>query len=197
MKNFFKLLSSAFLLTLLFTACDEEAPEAENEEEVITDVTLTFTPVGGGTPVVALAQDPDGEGPASLEIVSDIELLANTTYDMSISLMFISGNEQENITEEVEEEGAEHMFFFGFTNNIFGDPEGNGNVDERDDEVINYLDTDENGLPVGLETQWTTGVAAEGTFRVVLKHQPDMKTATSDYTVGESDIDLTWDLMIE
>ncbi len=42
---------------------DDDAPVAENEEEIITDVTLTFTPAGGGSAITAVAQDPDGEGP--------------------------------------------------------------------------------------------------------------------------------------
>jgi len=79
-------------------ADDADAPECENEEEVIDKVTLTFTPVGGGTPVVAVASDPDGPGPLDLT-VGDIALMESTEYEMSITLE--NTIEGENITEEI------------------------------------------------------------------------------------------------
>ena len=177
----------------LFTSCgDDDAPAAENEEEVIDLVTLTFTPQGGGTPVVAKA-----EGPGGINFEYDvINLDINTTYDLSI--MVENSEEGENITEEIEEEDDEHMFFFSFTEDIFSDPAGNGNVDNRSDD-INYNDQDADGNPVGLATTWTTAgtSSSNGDFQVILKHQPDgIKTATSTSTDGESDIELTWTINI-
>ena len=75
-------------------------------------------------------------------------------------------------TSQVEEEAAEHMFFFAWTGDVFSDPTGDGNADNRADDV-NYSDQDAGGLPLGLSTEWTTGDASAGTFRVVLKHQPE------------------------
>ena len=49
-------------------ADDPEAPPCENEEEIIDKVTLTFTPAGGGDPIVVVASDPDGPGPLDLEL---------------------------------------------------------------------------------------------------------------------------------
>ena len=179
----------------LFTSCgDDDAPAAENEEEVIDLVTLTFTPQGGGPAVVAIAKDPDGEGTSDFE-TQVINLAINTTYDLAIKVE--NSEEGENITEEIEEEDEEHMFFFAFTNNIFSDPAGNGNVDNRTDDV-NYSDQDADGNPVGLSTSWTTSgtVSSDGTFQVILKHQPDIKSATSSSSDGETDIDITWTINI-
>lgn len=172
-------------------AQDPDAPPCENEEEIITDVILTFTPTAGGDAVVARAQDPDGEGPLDLEILDQIELIENTTYDLSVE--FYNSIEDEDITEEVEEEADEHMIFFEWTEGLFSDPSGNGNADNRADPV-NYNDQDVNGFPLGLATSWTTGGILSGTFRLVLKHQPGMKSANSTIDDGNSDIDLTWDL---
>jgi len=197
------LLLFGILGLMTFTACDDDddnvdPPEEENEEEIITDVVLTFTPEGGGQSRTAAAEDPDGEGPMSLEIVSDIELEANTTYTLTMELE--NAIEMESITEEIEEEDEEHMFFFGWSGNVFSDPAGDGNIDDRDD-AVNYNDSDDNGLPLGLNTTWTTGSAGNGAFQVVLKHQPPVndqpvKTATSTADDGESDIDLSWDVTI-
>ncbi len=171
---------------------DADAPPCENEEEIITDVTLIFTPVAGGTPVTASAQDPDGEGPLDLQILGDIELMESTEYVLTFELL--NTIEGEDITEEIEDEDDEHQFFFAFTDEIFTSPAGDGNVDNRDD-PLNYDDMDENGLPVGLVTSWETECDEEtstGTFRVILKHQPGVKSATSTANDGGTDIDLTW-----
>ena len=195
MKNSY--LNYALMLTLLGSflflgSCDDDVPPEEDEEEIITDVILTFT--SGSSTVTVRAQDPDGQGPQDLAVTEHISLQANTEYVMTIELE--NTIEGESITEEVAEEAAEHMFFFGFTADIFSSPAGDGNIDARAD-AVNYNDQDTNGQPVGLSTTWTTGSASTGTFRVVLKHQPDLKSATSSATEGSSDVDLTWNVTIE
>ena len=198
MKNLnnFLLVFMAFSL-LFFTACeDDDVPPEENEEEIITDITLTFTPEGGGSPVVATAQDPDGEGPQDIEVVDNIVLATNTTYELSIDL--VNSIENESITEEVEEEDEEHMFFFGWTAELFADPTGDGNIGagQRGD-AVNYNDQDDNGNPLGLSTSWTTGDVGNGTFRVILKHQPDIKSGQTTSLDGESDVDISWDITVQ
>ncbi|NHE56464.1 hypothetical protein [Cyclobacterium plantarum] len=184
-----------FGLVTMSGCTDDEPPEIENEEEIITDVTLTFTPIGGGSAIIAVAQDPDGEGPEELEIISNIILASNTTYALELDLE--NSIEGESISEEVEEEADEHMFFFGWTSGLFSDPTGDGNIGSGNrDNPVNYEDSDTNSQPLGLETTWTTGDTASGVFRVILKHQPDIKSASSTSIDGESDIDITWDITI-
>jgi len=69
-------------------------------------------------------------------------------------------------------------------------------VDSRGD-AVNYEDEDRNGLPVGLLTRWTTGANASGMFRIVLKHQPELKTASSSSSIGETDLDIEFDIVVE
>lgn len=109
-------------------------------------------------------QIPDGEGVQDVTIDSPINLAANTSYTLSITLIneLANSNEAEyNITEEVEEEDDEHMFFFSWTNNVFSDPTGNGNIDNRADNV-NCNDEDDNGQSIGQNTSWTAGTASSG-----------------------------------
>jgi len=165
---------------------------SNEEEEVINEVVLTFTPAGGGEAITANWFDADGDGVGN-PTIDDIELDPDKEYDMAITLA--NTLEGEDITAEIQEEDDEHMFFFEFTTDIFTDPSGDGNFDSRDDD-LNYNDQDENGFPVGLSTNWTTGSSSAGTFRVVLKHQPGLKTATSDATVGGTDVDITFPINI-
>ena len=199
MKNIFKLnyLLYAVFTLFIFTACeeDEAAPEEENEVEVFTDVKLVFTPTGGGAAVEAAAKDPDGAGVQELQVLDAINLAANTSYTLTMVIENCLESPCELMNEEIEEEDDEHQFFFAFTNDSFTSPVGNGNLDSASD-PINYNDSDGNGNPVGLNTSWTTGSASTGSFFVQLQHQPDVKTATSGSTDGDTDFELGFDLNI-
>lgn len=179
--------------------CEIDDPIKEDVPELITKVTLTFTPVNGGEPIVGTATDPDGDGVQDIQVDGPIHLSAKTNYSLDVTL--INGLTQPtdpeyNVTEEVEEEADEHIFFFSWTEGLFSDPVGNGNTDNRSD-AVNYEDEDNNGFPLGLNTSWTTGDAATGEFRVILKHQPDIKSATSDVTAGETDVDIEFEIQIQ
>ncbi|GAA4834005.1 hypothetical protein [Algivirga pacifica] len=187
------------LSVMTFTACDDDDdfPEEENDLEVITRVTLSFTnDQDAGDVVTALAVDPDGAGIQDLEVLENIVLKANTTYTLEMELLNeLDPNDVKDITAEVKDEDDEHQFFFAFTEGVFTTPTGNGNVDGEGE--VNYLDQDGNGNPVGLETSWTAATATTGTFRVILKHQPGLKTATSTVNEGGTDIDVTFDITVE
>ena len=188
------------LAMALWAGCSKDDPKKEDTPELITKATLTFTPTGGGTAVVVSATDPDGEGVQDIAVDGPIDLEAGTQYVLTIDLintLVTVGQPGYSVTEEVEDEGQEHMFFFGWTGAVFQTPAGDGNVDNRDDEV-DYIDFDAGGLPIGLLTSWTSaGTTGSGTFRVILKHQPETKSATSSSSVGETDLDLTFTINVQ
>ncbi len=185
-----------FCIIGLMTSCGDK-DEMEEEEEEITQVTLTFTPDNGEEAVTATWLDADGEGSGS-PTIDEVELEEGVTYNLDIVLTNTLGTEDEDITAEIREEDDGHMFFFGFTEGFFSNPTGDGNIDGRDD-PINYNDQDDNGFPVGLSTTWTAGEHSEtpGEFNIILKHQPDQKTATSDASTGGTDVDITFELHVE
>lgn len=191
---------AASCLAFVLTSCSTDDPQKEDVPELITRATLTFSPQGGGPTIVGTATDPDGEGVQDIEVDGPIDLKVGTTYTLALTLINELANPSDpeyNITDEVEEEGDEHMFFFSWTNNIFSDPAGNGNIDNRSD-AVHYEDEDENGLPIGLTTEWTTTAGiTSGSFRVVLKHQPALKSESSGASVGETDLDIEFTINIE
>lgn len=202
MRNkFFNVLKISLLfLSIAITSCETEDPKKEDAPELITKATLTFTPVGGGDQIFVSAIDPDGEGVQDLAAESEVVLSPGVTYELSISLLnelAAPGEDGYNITEEVEKEGSEHLFLFSWTNGIFSSPSGNGNIDNRTDEVI-YTDTDSNNLPIGINTRWITPQSGtfSGSFRIVLKHQPGIKTQTSGINIGETDLDITFTINV-
>nr|WP_297917870.1 GTP cyclohydrolase [uncultured Allomuricauda sp.] len=177
---------------------DDEAPEEENLPEVFTNVTLIFTPTGGGTAITAEAEDPDGEGLDDLEVKDEINLAANTMYTLTFNVENRLDPDAD-LNAEILDEDNEHQIFFAFTNDAFTSPMGDGNLGAGNaDDDINYSDMDEDGNPVGLVSSWTTGAAQTGaSFQVNLQHQPGAKTADSDSTDGDTDFNLTFVLNIQ
>ncbi len=205
MKAIHHLLSYTFLLGAMITlsSCGPDAPKQEDVPEVITTAKLTFTPASG-TPIVVTATDPDADGVQSIKVDGPINLLKNTEYILSITLLNELAKPTDDayeVSKEVLAAGDEHMFFFSWTKNGFANPSGDGNVDSRNDPVRYVGGTgslDGGNLPLGLTTTWlTTDLAvASANFRVLLKHQPALKSATSTSSDGESDLDVTFVLNV-
>jgi hypothetical protein len=208
-KSILKSSVSILILAVLFflTSCSKDDPKKEDTPELITKATLTFTPSDGSTAVTVSATDSDGEGVKPIAVDGSINLAKGKTYVMTIEL--INGlakptDPAYDVSEEVKEEGDEHQFFFSWTNNVFSSPTGNGNIDNPND-AMNYTggtdSKDSNGRNLGLTTTWTassaSGAALSGTFQVLLKHQPNLKSATSDSNTGETDLDLTFNISIQ
>jgi len=193
MKTISKL-AYLLLASLLWMSCDPDEPEPEEDGEVITNVILTFTPQGETTAskVTAEAEDADGAGAGSLEVLDTISLVANTQYILTIELENRLEDPTESVTEEIEEEADSHQFFFSFGSEQFTNTTGTGNIDS--DGTVDYLDYDSDSLAVGLETSWTTANAnfSDGSFRVRLQHLEDLKSATVTSSDGDTDIDITF-----
>ena len=93
----------------------------------------------------------------------------------------------ENITEEVEEEGDEHQFFFTPTNNVV---------------TVAYADMDINGDPIGIEFTLRTTNASSGNLTVTLIHEPNKNAAgvsSGDITNagGETDAEATFAIGVQ
>ncbi len=174
------------LLTLMLAACgdDPAAPTPGNEQELITEVTLTLTPVGGGSAITTTIADPDGPGPNPPNAqTAAIQLTQGTTYDGTVEFWDRSDpNDPENITEEVEEEADEHRVFYfvsGLTDVTIPDAS---------------LDTDGGGAPLGLSYQVVVGATAAGTgsIRVVLSHYDEEPKGDGSQQSDETDVDVTF-----
>jgi len=156
------LLIAAASMILLFPSCDDD-PVIPNEEELITTLIWTFTPVGGGTTIEQRFTDLDGDG-GNAPVITTAPLLADTDYNATVRLLNESENPAEEITDEIEMEKEEHQFFFATAGGI--------------DLTVDYSDMDADNLPVGLTTFVEAGSVSTGTVTVTLRHEPD-KSALS------------------
>ena len=167
---------------LLSASCnkDDDDNDPDNEQELITTVSLTFVDQNNVSSVFQFV-DLDGPG-GNPPIIQDIILEDNETYQLFVAFLDESDpGDVKNITEEVEEESNEHLVCF----------EGSGFT------ILPLAqDTDDNGDPLGLISSLTTGDSGTGNLRVILKHEPD-KSAATPCSTGETDVDVTFPVKLQ
>lgn len=182
-----KLLAVLFFFSLAFISCSDDDNhddhDHEHEEELITTVVYTLTNTNDATDVITLTfEDLDGEGGADGTYTVNGEFTVNSSYTGEITLWNGTENPAEDVTEEIENEGNEHEFFFSNTASL----------------TITKTDNDGNGNPLGLKTTVNTGdTPTTGTVTVILKHEP---TKPNDGTVensgGVAEIDVTFNVSV-
>jgi hypothetical protein len=157
-------------LALFVTAagCGGEEHADGNENEVITTVTLTFTPTGGGAPVVASVDDPDGDG-GNPPVVGPVTLMAGM-FDLAVKFENRLAKPVVNITDEVSDERDEHQVFF--TGTAVNGPASNQAGAPL---AQTYADMDSKGLPLGLADK-VAASAGTGTLTVTLRHLPPVNS---------------------
>lgn len=183
-----------------------------NESEIITTVTLTFTPDGGGEPVVASFEDPDGDGGVS-GMSDSITLAADTTYTLAVSFSNDLEDPPEDITPEIEEEAEEHQIF------VYGSAVQGPATGDAANAILTHTYADMEStyganavgddLPVGLANQIVTGAAGTGDLQIMLRHLPDLdgepvkvtglaeELAAGEALPGDVDVDVQFSVTVQ
>ncbi|WP_194100242.1 type 1 periplasmic binding fold superfamily protein [Flavobacterium circumlabens] len=188
-----KMAAIALVATLAFSSCskdDETVPAPVNEEELITTVTATYTPVGGGTAITLKYKDLDAEGANPPVITVSGTFEKNKTYNGLVTVLNESSNPVDDITLEIIEEGVDHQLFYQKTGtlNAFSYATAPSNFDK-------------NGKPVGLQSVFTTTEAATGNLIITLRHEPNKSGANvsnGDITnaSGATDFEVTFPISV-
>jgi hypothetical protein len=151
-----------------------------NESELITTVIIEATDSASGQKSSFKFKDADGEGGNAPSQFDSIKLIQNRTYLVNLILLDESKTAVDTISNEVLNEGEDHLFNFTVSNiNL----------------AIRLDDLDKNGLPIGLKSIWKAGIRSNGKLKVVLKHQPGIKNG--DPTLGETDIEIDFNCKVE
>lgn len=185
MKSFNYFSISLLCISIALSSCEKD-PQIPNEEELITTVTYTLTPVSGGDPVIFSFRDLDGDGGQSPVVILG-RPKANTVYNAAVALYNESVLPVDTITNEVSEEALEHQFFYTFS--------------DLNASYI-YTDMDSENHPIGITTKVTTGEPGEGLVTIILRHLPDkFASGVSDGDIsnagGETDIEVSFLVIIE
>ena len=178
--------SSIFVLLFASSCKDDEIPDVPVQPELITTLTYTLTPEGGGDAVVLSFQDLDDDGPI-VPVIQNGTLQNNVTYNGELTFLNESIDPIENITEEVEAEDEEHQVFFAPNNDFL---------------AVVYDDIDSENNPVGLSSKLTTSQTGTTDLTITLRHEPNKageNVSAGDITNagGETDIEVTFNVEIE
>lgn len=184
MTNRLNYLLFAFVLLIFAAGCGEdEDPLIENEEEVITSVTLTLFPNGPQETVTLGFSDPDGDGGNAPVFSTDGQLVANASYRGQLSF----ANETGSIDAEIVSEGTDHQVFYQVGGGL--------------NMTLAYLDTDQLLQPLGLMADVTIGAAGSGQLTITLRHEPTkspiVPIGRPDLAGGETDVEVTFDVTVQ
>lgn len=168
----------AFIAFLSFSCEKDTTGDPDNESELITTVSLTFTTTSGAAKSFKWT-DKDGAGGLA-PVIESIVLAANTSYTISTSFLDESKSSVENITAEILEESNDHLVCYAVTGLV---------------PAVQITDQDEKKNPLGLAGTIKTTTAGNGSIKVSLKHTPDKKASTPCST-GETDVEVTFPVTI-
>lgn len=154
--------SMAMLLLFALGCSQDDTLTPVNEVEFITTVNIVFTATSGGKKVTLEFKDLDGEGANEPIVTVSSAFEKATTYNGIVSFGNDLANPAIDITPEIIAEALEHQMFYQTTGNL---------------NPILYANTkynlDSKGMPLGLQSVFTTTTAASGILRVTLRHGPN------------------------
>lgn len=151
-------------IILLSVACKKEKEHEEHENELITTVELSFVKTGTSETSVFTWADVDGPGGQN-PVIDDIVLEANAEYSFTVRFLDQSKNPEEDITEEIEEEGEHHRVYY---------------IPHNISLTFSELNKDDDGITLGLYGKVLTGSTGSGRLQLILRHYPNGGKQESD-----------------
>ncbi len=181
-------ISALFCLALVtsFTSCsDDDDPDSVNEEEIITNLTLTFVNTANAADVVVMASvAPDGleDGVTAETVVGDFT--TGATYALTLALSNASETPAEDVLNgDIIPEADEHFFAYAVN--------GLDMTMTRDASDVDGPD----GSKLGVNTTWVANSAGTGNLQIRLIHEPASVDDSDEFgstTGGSEDFNITF-----
>jgi hypothetical protein len=175
-KSTAKGIAALLLLSATFSACDKH--DHGTEGELITTIQVHLT--GPGLDKTFLWNDEDGDGGSApaIDTIALPPLTGSITCELSV--FDRSKDPDENITEEIEAESADHLFTYTINGADFN---------------ITYADQDANGKNFGLKTLWVSDQPSTGSLNIKLFHEPADKSNLNS-PGGDEDFNVVFPVVI-
>lgn len=177
------------MATVLAISCKKDPVTPINESELITTVKLTLTDTAAPYTTYNFSwKDLDGEG-GSNPTIDSIKIPNGKVFYASLLLLDESSADVDTISNEIEEESADHQFFYQST---------------PSDVLTNftYSSFDDDGKPLGSEFGFKSkNTTASGTLKISLVHEPNKSAsgvANGDITNagGETDVEVNFPIKL-
>jgi hypothetical protein len=185
MKTSKLFIAALFCLTLITSCSDDDNPTPVLEEELITNVSLTFVNDADANDVVVLANiAPDGQEGASNNTING-SFTSGATYSLTLSLLNAEDADdvEDVLNDDIIPEADEHFFVYA-VNGI------NLTVTRDSDDIEGP-----NGSNLGVNTTWVAGAASTGNVQIRLVHEPESVDDSDEFgssTGGSEDINITF-----
>ncbi len=181
-----KFFAIPMLVLALFASCsdDDDNPPPVNEEELITNVTLTFTNTADATDIVVMTSvAPNGQDGASTEAVNG-NFTSGATYALTLSILNATETPADDVlNDDIIPEADEHFFSYAINGVNFTMSRDAGDVDGP------------SGSKLGVNTTWVAGAASTGNLQIVLTHEPVTVDDSDNFgsaTGGSEDFNITF-----
>ncbi len=170
---------SLIFLSFLSLSCSRADMDVHDDNEAITTVELTFSPISGS--------EKEQQYYWRQGVGEPIFLNKNTTYDVSVAFLNESGLKVQDLTEEVEEESDAHLVVL--------------RPDPKDLFSLISTDKDSKGRKLGLKNKIKfKDAGVSGALRVILLHQPPVNgKETKDgvnESIGSTDVDVNFSILV-
>ena len=192
------------LLTVGCSDVDGDGHDHDHEGEVITTVELTFASQSGGSPSGFTWSDAEANANPVVDVIT---LVDGEVYDVAVTFSNELEDPVEPITPEIADESEEHQIFF--TGSAVQGLATGANASAVIDHA--YADSDNDGLPIGLENTVSTLGTGSGELTVTLRHLPPEdgsavkvqglaeRVASDGFGSigGDNDVSITFDLEVQ
>ncbi|WP_345168259.1 type 1 periplasmic binding fold superfamily protein [Algibacter aquimarinus] len=184
MKTSKFILGALFCLTLITSCSDDDDPIPVLEEELITNVTLTFVNNANTSDTVVMSSiAPDGQDGASTEIVTG-DFTEGATYSLNLAITNASENPADDVlNDDIIPEADEHFFVYAVN--------GINLTVTRDSDDVDGPDSNK----LGVNTTWVAGAVSTGNFQIILVHEPEGADDSDEFgsvTGGSEDVNITF-----
>lgn len=187
MRNIILLLIAGLSSVMISCRKDPKTPLAE--QELITTLKITLTDTAAPhTSQTFIFTDIDGDG-GDPAILDTIKITAGKVFRAGLLLLDERNFPADTTNNEIQELDTEHQFFYqSVPNDIFSG--------------FAYLDSDDNGKPLGLQFECSSkNTATTGFLRITLRHQPNkdgLNVSANDITnaEGETDIEVEFPVIV-
>lgn len=176
---------------LLFAACDNPSDSTPVlPEELLNRVVITLLDSVNQDSRMLSFVDADGPSGSDGPVITGDTLAPGRTYYGLIDLYSLYRGASDSIrrmTEEIQEAGTSHQFFYTASNPL------------KDIVGIEITDRDANDLPIGIEFKLRTSaiaMPATGMLNVVLSHFEQQGVKNGIVRSDESDIDIDFPIIV-
>lgn len=161
---------------LALTACtpEEEPPPDDSSSGLITTLSLVFTPSDGGDDLEFVWTDPEGDGDPEVDEIplpdgSSHDHHHEQEYELRVDLWNDLEDPALDVRDEIEDAPEGYQLFFS------GTAVDGPATDENDDAILlhEYADEDDDGFPVGLESEVATLAWGDGDLTVTVARFSD------------------------